>query len=516
MRTQTRYPIPLWHKNHRGGGHVNSTSSNQKVDSAATDSLPDQADSNTGSDASSEPKDVVDPLNPTDAGDTSNSTDPTDPADPSNPTDPIDPDNPENPDPETPDEPAEPVHTEEFVKIDDAWHWFNAEGVDAGAVAVKAGWFQHEGNWYWFKNANTLAEDEWLRTGGTWYYLGEKGRMLTGHREIEGKHYFLLSSGAMLDGPGWKKVGSTWYYPDASGALAAQKWRSIGGSWYWFDEAGRMKTGWLKLDNKWYYLKGSGAMATGWEKVGSTWYLLHSSGEMLTGWQKLGKTWYYLADSGAMAANTWVGNYYLGSDGAWIPNPTFVSSVLGVSRQQFVNHLNNNSGSYLGTAYKFDWPYPTSYTTGPWHSNGYHPYEGHPYNGVSGYGMNCAGFIARAWCDMGLENSGFMQSWKNSDSWMWVNAAALRSALLNNNVLHQTFNSKATMLASGVLEKGDIIIMDSDSGVDDHVGIFWGNNSSHDRFWHSLYYRGSRSGGENMISDIYGTMNSGVYYVFKF
>ena len=29
---------------------------------------------------------------------------------------------------------------------------------------------------------------------------------------------------------------------------------------------------------------------------------------------------YYLTDSGAMAVNQWIGNYYVGSDGAWIPD----------------------------------------------------------------------------------------------------------------------------------------------------------------------------------------------------
>jgi glucan-binding YG repeat protein len=28
---------------------------------------------------------------------------------------------------------------------------------------------------------------------------------------------------------------------------------------------------------------------------------------------------YYLTGSGAMAKNTWIGNYYVGADGKWIP-----------------------------------------------------------------------------------------------------------------------------------------------------------------------------------------------------
>ena len=37
---------------------------------------------------------------------------------------------------------------------------------------------------------------------------------------------------------------------------------------------------------------------------------------MATGWKQIGGTWYYLSGSGDMAENRWVGDYWLGSDGA--------------------------------------------------------------------------------------------------------------------------------------------------------------------------------------------------------
>ena len=58
-------------------------------------------------------------------------------------------------------------------------------------------------------------------------------------------------------------------------------------------------------------------MATGWVKTGGNWYYLSSSGRMATGWVKTDGSWYYLTSSGAMAENTWIGNYYVNSNGAW-------------------------------------------------------------------------------------------------------------------------------------------------------------------------------------------------------
>ena len=45
------------------------------------------------------------------------------------------------------------------------------------------------------------------------------------------------------------------------------------------------------------------------------------------------------------------------------------------------------------------------------------------------------------------------------------------------------------MLASGILEKGDIIYMEpvdwNHSNSDCHIGFFWGSSSSEDLYWHS-------------------------------
>lgn len=49
---------------------------------------------------------------------------------------------------------------------------------------------------------------------------------------------------------------------------------------------------------------------------------MNNSGSMLTGWQQIGGAWYYLTGSGAMAANTWIGDYYVDGSGAWVVGKT--------------------------------------------------------------------------------------------------------------------------------------------------------------------------------------------------
>jgi len=146
---------------------------------------------------------------------------------------------------------------------------------------------------------------------------------------------------------GWHKDGKGWWYATSNRSWHANRWAKINNKWYHFKANGYMTTGWLKAGNKWYYLHGgnNGSMATGWLQLGGKWYYLNGGddGSMATGWVKWNNQWYYLRGgndgsmvtnawvktggkeyylegSGAMATNKWVKDWYVGNDGAWIPN----------------------------------------------------------------------------------------------------------------------------------------------------------------------------------------------------
>jgi hypothetical protein len=96
-------------------------------------------------------------------------------------------------------------------------------------------------------------------------------------------------------------------------------WVYTKGNWYYYDmKTGVMKTGWVYTGGHWYYLAGSGAMKTGWLKWGGKWYYLNKSGAMETGWKLINNKWYYFYSNGSMAANTTIGKYRLGWDGAML------------------------------------------------------------------------------------------------------------------------------------------------------------------------------------------------------
>lgn len=139
----------------------------------------------------------------------------------------------------------------------------------------------------------------WKKSGSLWWYRYSDGTYpKSGIVSIDGAKY-------CFDASGWMQTG----------------WKKVSGSWYYFSSSGKMSVGWVKSGSSWYWLdKSTGKMKTGWLTEGGSKYFLKSDGSMATGWQKVGQLWYWFNSSGRMARSRWVGNYYVGSNGAMLTN----------------------------------------------------------------------------------------------------------------------------------------------------------------------------------------------------
>ena len=133
----------------------------------------------------------------------------------------------------------------------------------------------------------------------------------------------------------------------------------------------------------------------------------------------------------------------------------------------------------------------------------------------SGAYMNCAGFVVAVLRACGA-NTSIIGNYTAMDGYNRgneTNAYKWDEYCRDNNAVSYTFSSKEQMLASGILEKGDIIYMEpadwNHSNSDCHIGFFWGSNSSEDLFWHSSSHADGivkgyfpNSAGGNVISKI--------------
>ncbi|MVX63292.1 cell wall-binding protein [Clostridium chromiireducens] len=83
--------------------------------------------------------------------------------------------------------------------------------------------------------------------------------------------------------------------------VKTNQWVLLNGRWQYNDSIG------IPLKSQWFF-----------DRNLSKWYHLGSDGNMQTGWILDGGKYYYLYPDGSMAANTKIGSYSVGSNGAWI------------------------------------------------------------------------------------------------------------------------------------------------------------------------------------------------------
>ena len=87
-----------------------------------------------------------------------------------------------------------------------------------------------------------------------------------------------LAVPALADGAQWKRNDRGWWYEEANGAYPTNAWRLINGKWYYFDAIGYM------AENRWignYYVGADGAMLAGtWTPDG---YYVDASGKWVEG-----------------------------------------------------------------------------------------------------------------------------------------------------------------------------------------------------------------------------------------
>ncbi|WP_207940936.1 hypothetical protein DOK78_001516 [Enterococcus sp. DIV2402] len=161
-------------------------------------------------------------------------------------------------------------------------------------------------------------------------------------------------------------------------------------------------------------------------------------------------------------------------------------SYLGINRSNILNELNNNSSMYLNTPFRGSLAIPASVMSPIGNPNQYGP------------GFNCTGFIATA-----LRNSGAnINKVANATNGIGgvANAYNWRDALTANTDYY-TFYSVDALLQSGKAKKGDLIYFEADftkPNYDCHIGFFWGDTPSQNRFWHSTL-----AAGGNKITHIF-------------
>ena len=286
------------------------------------------------------------------------------------------------------------------IMVRNAWqgnYWLGSDGKMATNTWVDNDRYYVGADGSWDKNAKKQEEKKqgWKKEGNSWYYyhqgqmvknawvgsywLGTDGKMVT-NSWVDNDRYYVGANGVWEKDKkkeekkrGWKKENNVWYYYNEDGTLARNKWTGN----YWLGSDGKMVTN-AWVDNNRYYVGSNGAWEkdkkkedpiptgkhTGWVKSGSTWYYFNAQGQMVK------NAWagnYWLGSDGKMATNSWVDNnrYFVGSDGAWVQNPTNntnLNRVLDIARSYLGVETDSREHKKIVDAYNSVDPKPVGYT----------------------------------------------------------------------------------------------------------------------------------------------------------
>lgn len=188
------------------------------------------------------------------------------------------------------------------------------------------------------------------------------------------------------------------------------------------------------------------------------------------------------------------GTGYSQDDGSYTEyGSVYVNDYFGFTRSDLVLYMLENQEEYLGTPYV--------------------EVEGESQEpGTDGH-MQCEGFVWNVLHAVAEQNSEDVPCWEDANTSPYENGGGWVSWIYSHDIVYYTFSTKEEMLASGVLEKGDIIWsfdQDGPMSISDyhHVGFFWGDSSDDDVFWHSNEFAFTETyageEGANRISQIEG------------
>ena len=169
-----------------------------------------------------------------------------------------------------------------FKKIENETYYFTSNGY------VKTGWLSINNDWYFFNNSGCMVTSNWVGP----YYMDSEGKMKTNSFTPDG--YYCGADGVYVRNA-WIKYNGNYYYMNANGLMRKNAWAGA----YYLGADGVMKTNSFTPDG--YYVGSDG-----------TYYRNR--------WIKYEGKYYYTNGAGLIVKNTWIGAYYLGSDGVMMSN----------------------------------------------------------------------------------------------------------------------------------------------------------------------------------------------------
>lgn len=193
------------------------------------------------------------------------------------------------------------------------------------------------------------AKSMWLLADGKVYRLRSNGYVRLGWFKFKGKYYYSDKTTGSLQYSKFVTVNNKTYYLKNDGTRASKIWVRLGKKYYYFNASGVLqKNKMFSVGKNYYYAAASGVrLESSFMTVSGKTYYFNASGIRVQGkWARIGGKYYYFASkTGVMAKNTWVGDYYVGSDGARLTNCKVGAFTLDANGKKTADALQASSSS---------------------------------------------------------------------------------------------------------------------------------------------------------------------------
>lgn len=233
------------------------------------------------------------------------------------------------------------------------WYYAGPDG-----VILKDGWYQLEGDWYYFYPGGNSPRKTFFNVDDKRYYVDE-----TGARKQDGWFSTTTANGGDIS-------YTNWYYATHDGTLLRGGWYDLEGQYYYFDANGNSpRKNWVNIEQNRYYVDANGVrMQNGWFSIEGlngnsqkyeNWYYANTDGLIKRwGWNQIGENWYYFDNNGISYRSRWYVDakkerYYLDENGVLKADGWFsiTTGNTAANSLQTVWYYANENGAVLRDGY---------------------------------------------------------------------------------------------------------------------------------------------------------------------
>ena len=283
------------------------------------------------------------------------------------------------------------LYQDQFIKFGETYYYMGSDGsVQKGLVTAgdgkkyyadpesgeitKSSWVKADGKEYYADGSGALYQDQFIKFGTTYYYMGSDGSVQKGFVTAkDGKTYYANPENGIITKSSWVKADGKEYFADSTGALYQDQFIKFGTTYYYMGSDGSVQKGVVKAaDGQYYYTDpGDGILQkeAGWLDVEGKRYFADGTGKLYSNqFIKFGDIY-----------------YYCGSEAAIIIDEDYpVNGVLYTFNEEGIMVKEGGWGSYNGNKYY------KNPTTG-------FPYTGWVTFGTTWYSADVNGLMVKGW-----------------------------------------------------------------------------------------------------------------------